>query len=535
MAGKAISIYKGQIAVRCQGQKTCAHHKKKTLDWFCETCHDVICVDCISSLHKGHSIVPLSETTPNNKLKIKTFINETEQKELIEIQQEINSNQESLKKHLSHFKNVAEEVKSNGIKLKKDIDVLIAETLSQLRHLENENIQLLTSYKTELERKLADLKDQLNQCKETLQNGTDIKVFDVTSRLHTDITLPRRPVLGTAKFSPNKHPDESLRFALGKMTLTSSGQSDGHVFAKVHTSAGSSDQQLTRPSDRTPHKMTHSAKLVSHLPDFPVLSKWNTPHRSYIRNICPANDGGVWTYGADQTVTLLTSEGRIKQQIKSPDRIANICVSPCTQKVWACLFGSVVELTSGTLVRRFNTKSVPTCLCVTKDDHVLVVANHEIIKYTQGGMPSPMTASQSKKPLMRSPRMISECPVSQNVAVLDGDWPGDGGENKPLIIVMDKHIQELYRYGQHQHTSRARSQTFDPRDVAYDRFGQLVVADFINDCLHLLSGDGQYLGLLHTEINRPQYVCIDKQGVLWVAFGSVYGADEVKRLQYTSD
>ncbi|XP_021364479.1 E3 ubiquitin-protein ligase TRIM71-like [Mizuhopecten yessoensis] len=536
MAGKATSFYKGQIAVRVQGHKTCVHHKRKTLDWFCETCHDVICTNCISTLHKGHGIVPLSEITPNNKHKIKTFINETEQKELIQIQQEINSTQESLEKHLSHFKLVAEEVKNQGIKLKEDVDVLIAETLSQLKDLENENTQLLTRYKTELGRKLAELKDQLNQCKETLQTGTDIKVFDVTSRLNIDITLPRRPVLGTAKYSPIINPCESLTFALGKMTLTSFGQSDGNVSFEDGTSAGISDLQPSRPLDQMAYEIIHSAKLDSPLPKISVLSELDSQYN--ISYICPASDGGVWTCEINTNpLTHLTSEGRVSQQIWNPVFVTSICISPSNQNLWACSQEnkSVMELQSGALVRKFNTKEKPKCLCVTKDGHVLVGTKHGITKYTPGGMSSLMTTSQSNKPLVCSPRTISTCPVSENVAVIDGDLSIDGGGDEPFVIVIDKHLREVCRYGRHEHGSITGSLPFYPWDVAYDRRGQLVVADNNNDCLHLLSGDGQYLGLLYTEINRPQVVCLDRQGILWVAFGSMFRADKVKRLQYISD
>ncbi|XP_021364453.1 uncharacterized protein LOC110457481 [Mizuhopecten yessoensis] len=541
MAGKATSFYKGQIAVRVQGHKTCVHHKRKTLDWFCETCHDVICTNCISTLHKGHGIVPLSEITPNNKHKIKTFINETEQKELIQIQQEINSAQESLEKHLSHFKLVAEEVKNQGIKLKEDVDVLIAETLSQLKDLENENAQFFTRYTTELERKLAELKDQLNQCKETLQTGTDIKVFDAISRLHTDITLPRRPVLRTAKFSLNKNRNEDLASAFGKMTFTSSSETDDHVSAKVETSAGSSDLQPSRPSDHMPYEIIHSAKLDSPRAKISILSTWYA--RCDIYHICPAGDSGAWTCEANKTLTHLTSEGTVKEQIKSPVRVTNICISPSTQTVWACSEedNSVMELKPGTLptsdklVHKFNTKDKPKCLCITKDYHILVGMKHGIIKYNQGGIPSLMTTSHSKKPLVCSPLTISECPVNENVAVLDGDLSIDGGENKTRIIVINNHLQEVYRCGPHQHGNRTGSLSFHPRDVTYDRYGQMVVADYDNNCLHLLSGDGQYLGHLHTDKNSPLAVFVDKQGVLWVGFGSMYGVNKVKRLQYTSD
>ncbi|XP_021348166.1 uncharacterized protein LOC110447069 [Mizuhopecten yessoensis] len=536
MAEKAISFNKGQIAVRGQDPTKCVHHKVETLDWFCETCDDVICAKCVSTSHKGHDNILLSEVTPDNKRKIKSFINETEQKELIEIQLKISLTQHSLDKHLNHFESVSEEVKKQGEKLKEDIDVLIAETLAQVKHLEEENTKLLTSYKNELEKKLADLKEQLKHCKETLQTGTDIQVFDLSKRLQTNIILPEKPKLGSGDFTPNNRRSTILKEAFGKLSLRPSEQSQSSTVP---------DQSDETSVDDTPLPFGHQQSVKGstdtgqdpekvHLPQIKILSEWESPCQIYA--MCPKSGGGVWTSNCSK-VTLLNSQGEIQQGIQNPVFIEDITLSPTTHNLWVCSStdNSVMELTSGKMTRRFKTKDEPRCLCITRDGYILVGTKHRITDYTPEGKPGIATKTYLfKKPKVRSPRSISQCPINDNVAVVDVDDEEDGGKGEPAVIVLDRQLQQLYRYGESQHYSGSMCLTLHPLDVTYDSLGFLVIADFANNSLHLLSDNGQYLRLLHTDIERPRAVCIDTEGVLWAAFG-LYNTDQkVKRLQYTS-
>ncbi|XP_021348143.1 uncharacterized protein LOC110447053 [Mizuhopecten yessoensis] len=535
MAEKAISFYEGQILVRGKDQTTCVQHKGETLDWFCETCYDVICAKCVSTSHKGHDIILLSEVTPDNKRRIKTFINETEQKELIEIHQEISATQNSLSEDMKHYESVAEEVKKEGEKLKEDIDVLIAETLARLKHLEEENTKLLTGYSTELEKKLADLKEQLTHCKETLQTSTDIQVFDLSKGLQTNITLPEKPKLGSANFTPNNRRNTILKEAFGKVSLRPSEQFQSSTGLDQSNETSVYDNPLPSGHQQSVKGNTDTGQGPEKvlLPQTEIISEWKSPCR--INALCPKSGGGVWTsYG--YKVTHLNSQGEIQQEIQSPVDIKDITLSPTTHNLWACSTAdnSVMELTSGKLTRRFETKNEPRCLCVTRDERILVGTKHRITEYTPRGNPGIGTkTSLFKKPIVRSPQSISQCPINDNVAVVDTDQKGDGGKDKDAVIVLDRQLQQLYRYRESQHYRRSMSLTL-PRAVTYDSHGHLVVAEFANRCLHLLSGDGQYLRVLHTDIERPRTVCVDTEGVLWAVFGRVFSDHNVKRLQYTS-
>ncbi|XP_021344628.1 uncharacterized protein LOC110444584 [Mizuhopecten yessoensis] len=243
----------------------------------------------------------------------------------------------------------------------------------------------------------------------------------------------------------------------------------------------------------------------------------------------------MWTSDCLTTkLKRLTCQGDIQDQIRSRFHIRDNSVSPTTRNLWTCS-ESVEELISGKLTERFKTNDEPRCLCVTSDEHILVGTKHRISEYTPDGKPGITTEiSLFKKAVVCSPWRISQCPLSDNVAVVDRDEEKDGGKDKPAVIVLDRQLQHLYRYGESQHNSMTNCQCFDPWDLTYDSQRFLVVADYKNKHLHLLSGDGQYLRLLHTDIDCPRAVCVDTEGVLWAVFGLVSMTyQKVKRLQYT--
>ncbi|XP_021367313.1 uncharacterized protein LOC110459405 [Mizuhopecten yessoensis] len=537
MAGKQTSSYKAHRVVRPSGQTTCVHHKQVTLDWFCETCRDPICAKCISTTHKGHIFVQLSEVTPQNKQKIKTFINETKRKKFIQIQQEINSTTENLKNHLSHFEIVTLEVMKQGEKLKEELEFLIAQTLSRVKHLEEEGSKLLIRYQKELEEKFENMKNHLNECRESLQIGTDIQVFDIARGLNTYVTLPGGPSPGNANFSPNKNPERTLEQSLGTVTLVSPDQS--RVDADYQTSSDNDQSyvHLTLPISTSNDVMTQISPppQTSPLPQTKVLSKWTAPY-AIGSTSCPSGGSGIWTRDCySRTVTCFTIKGDVENQVKSPIKVIGICTSPVTNNLWTCskTYNSVMELISGTFIRRFSTKDSPMSICVTNDNRILVGTAGKITEYSIGGTPGHTTTiTQAGKPLVCTPQSIALCPVSGNVAVVDLDKLTAYSKSKPHLTVMDKHLHELYHYGRKRHRSRTGLQSFDPWDLAYDSQGCLVVSEFHNRCLHLLNGDGQYLRLLHVDKGFARSVCVDSGDVLWAVFGEL--GTEVKLLQYTN-
>ncbi|XP_021344747.1 uncharacterized protein LOC110444707 [Mizuhopecten yessoensis] len=558
MAGMATQTYKEQK----NSQTSCVHHKGEKLEWFCEKCSELICPKCVSSLHKGHKCDHLSEITPTNKLKIKAFIYDTEENELTQIHKELNSTQDSYQKDIDHLDSVAIEVEETGRKLKEDLDIFISQTHSQLKFLKDENYKLRHSYAAELEKTLGGLKEQLKQCKESLQTGTDIHVFDMVLGLQRTTTLPRKPTFGNAWFTPNRTNDGSLQHAFGKVKLIQPSWSDepnskGPDALQQKTSQtlpdilprNSQEVQYPLPPQAITAPEQASLPETSPPPPYDRLSQISPLPPPYddspqtnilpelksqlnISSVCPTNDGGAWTcYWKSDTVTHLTSQGTVQQSIQIPVVIKDISVSPTTQNIWACSDkdNSIIELTSNTMKCRFTIRDEPKTLCVIGEDHVIAGTKNKITEYTsEGKVVIATTKSLFSKPLVCSPQKISQCPISERIAIVDRDRSGERGQDKPHIVIMDKNLQVLYRYGRSQHKGRPGTKPFNPWDVAYDRMGHLVIADGGNCCLHLLSGSGDYLRLLHTDTALAWAVGVGRQDQgLWAVFG-----DRVKLVKY---
>ncbi|XP_060063050.1 uncharacterized protein LOC132543547 [Ylistrum balloti] len=566
-----MSLCKGQIVVRGQGHNTCVYHRQFVLEWFCKTCCHVICARCISTTHSGHVFIQLSEETPKHHSKIKAFVNDTEKNTLVQLQQEIKSTEHDLQKHLSHFETVAAKVQEQGERLKEEIDVLISQALSQLKHVEEDNTRLILKYRIELETKLETLKQQTEECKKSLQSGTDIMLFDIACGLQNHNTKPAKPCLGDASFYPTLSLNKFLLQAMGKLVVTSPQQSqekasEGLVTLgmpgiklsskEIQTDVGSGDRWAISQfpkverrgkifvfkgnleSEEFPEDLRTAlgppiADISKDCQEAKVLMKWKSP--CDITSICPASGCGMWTSDNSTTVTLMSNQGRIEKQIENPASVRDISTSPTTHTLWACSHtdNSVTELECGALICRFKTSDIPKCICVTKDDHVLVGMKNKIVKYERGGETiDTVTTTQYGKPLVCTPWKISQCPDSENVAVVDGDKVIDGGKDQPHIAVMNKHLQLIYRYGRPQHNDMTARRPFDPFDVAYDSLGQIIIADRVNHSIHLLSGTGKYLRRLHQDIGAAWFVSLDREGVLWAVVS--FGGKQVNRIHYTS-
>lgn len=258
----------------------------------------------------------------------------------------------------------------------------------------------------------------------------------------------------------------------------------------------------------------------------------------YIEAICPTSDG-AWTSNCfSKTLTQINKEGQILQKIKYKVCISDVSVSPITNNGWTCSREdySIMECPpTGTPVVRFSTDVPPYGLCCTQDGCILVGMSKKITKFNTKGKVVTSEVPWFGRPLVCTPHRITECSVTRNIAVVDRDSPSDGGEDKACVVVMDNNFHALCQYmgnvpNSQQQTTKIRSGLFDPYDVIYDTVGNIVIADWNNGCLHLLSGSGpgEYMKLFDRNSDFVRCIGIDKDTVLWAGFVD----DTIKLLQY---
>ncbi|XP_021361228.1 uncharacterized protein LOC110455422 [Mizuhopecten yessoensis] len=524
---------KSQMPLRIKGQTACIHHKERQLEFYCEKCQELVCPKCLSSIHKTHPVSDLSEITPQKALDIKNFIDRTEKKSFVQIRKYITTTDTLLKDNTSTFEKLSQKLKMQTDKLKQELDMLTEQTLSLYHKMEENNTKLIKTYKQDLEMYEKQLKQQIQECKASLQRGSHIQIYDTYCEIQSPTySLPVKPVLGTANFTPSENPQDHLKKALGKVITSGQGQTLTDQDRSVSTS-----DDMGQPSSQQQQSGAKVKKAVTTyklLPQTKIVEEWKAP--CYIDSICPTTDGQVWTIFYI-TLTLLDRKGNEIQEVKHKAWIRDISLSPTTHTLWVCdTENNIMELVSGRLTHRFSTKELPRCICVTASNHVIVGMTRHISKFTTDGkMVCTTMAKGTGKPLVCTPNSISECPVTHNVAVTDFSSESDGGDGKRHVVVMDTDFKELLVYrgdtpSTYKPTPQTEGRPFNPHGVVYDSVGNLIIGDYNNHRVLLISGGGEFLRVIHTDTGYTRAVGVDREDVLW----AVFGGDNVKLLQYSS-
>ncbi|XP_033725708.1 uncharacterized protein LOC117315573 [Pecten maximus] len=546
------------IPVRLKGETTCIQHKGRQLELYCEKCHELVCLKCISSVHKGHIMCELSEITTQKKQDITNLIDRTEQNDLVQIRKYITCTDTLLKDNNSTFAKLSHEVKVQKAKLKQDLDKLTAETLSHYQKMKEDNAKLIQKYKQDLEMYDKQLKQQILECKTALQRGSDIEIYDTECEADSHMNFPVKPTLVTASIIRNKNPHGHLELAIGKV-ITS--YQDHTPTDQDHSVSTSDDLRQTSRQQQWPgDKWKKAASRNILLAETKIAEEWQSSRN--ITSICPTTDDQAWTKYY-KTLTLLDRKGTVIQKVKHKAVITDISLSPTTHRLWVCdSKNNILELVLGQLTHRFTTNEVPRCICVTASNHVIVGMPKHISKFTTHGQVVLTTmAAGTGKSLVCTPHRITECPVTHNVAVIDFSNESDGGDGSKRVVVMDTDFQHLFVYtGDIPSTSelffllglvyncvrkliignrdmyttykQTGGKPFNPWGVTYDSVGNIVVGDRDNNRILLLSGDGRFLRIIHTDTYRTWVLGADMKDVVWAVLGDL--ANNVKLLQYNS-
>ncbi|XP_021361231.1 E3 ubiquitin-protein ligase TRIM71-like [Mizuhopecten yessoensis] len=512
-----------QSAVRKKGQSSCVHHNGKTVEFLCEKCNELACKKCVASCHRGHELTELDDIAEQQKIIMISFIDEVENNKLPNIKENICSVDKQIESTSEYFDTLGAKVQEQGVKMKHEIDVMIAESLSLYQKLKEDNIRLLTDYKQCLEDGHEGLKEQLHECKTQLQDASVIELHDAGHAFRTiALNLPDIPNLHTAVFEAPTHYRCYLEQALGTITTNALSECQRESIPQLPSPKRESTT-ATPVSGAT--ALNRPAVTYTFLPQTSIMGKFQTNRIG--NKICPTGSDEIWISYSD-VLELLNKKGVMRRQFKFTVRITDISISPRTRNIWVCsdADSSIMECTQGAPSLRFHCKNKPICLCVTIGNQILVGMSQRVTKFSQQGKSLLRTQTQSSgRSLVRLPQKIAECRLTQNVAVVERQ--SYDANCKSQVLVMDKEFGELFRYrGDGQQAAGA---VFDPWDVTFDNAGNLLIADCNNHSVLLVSSVGEFIRTVFTDERSTQAICLNKNHVLWAVFGDV-----VKRLQYYS-
>ncbi|XP_069112243.1 uncharacterized protein [Argopecten irradians] len=254
-----------------------------------------------------------------------------------------------------------------------------------------------------------------------------------------------------------------------------------------------------------------------------VISQFNYPNN--ITSIHPTGDGHAWISDSQsKTIVLVDDKGTVERKVTHHDgSIADISIASNTKHIWFCCLNEKtiyeVPTTSDQPTKRFKTADEPFYLCVTKDGNVVVGSECKVTVYDGNGTVLHQTTRDVSGVV--SPASIAQCPVTGNVAIVNGEPTGSDTDNikswRSHVIVFDKTLDVKFRYKGEgiQNHEAAPTHLFGPNSISYDSFGNLAIADYKTYTVELINGSGQFIKTLHRNSREQGAIGIDTGNVLW--------------------
>ncbi|XP_060078917.1 uncharacterized protein LOC132558385 [Ylistrum balloti] len=490
-----------QIPLRAKGNSQCSVHRNKDVILHCSDCDILVCISCSITIHNGHKLVEMSDVIPLKRDVLRDFINDTENNKLIEIRDEIQSIEDKLVENDTRFVKLRQDMIQQSNICKNKIDVLTDEFDCLCQKMEKENRELMLKYKRELKQRYKLLVKQMKECKELLQSGTSVDLFDATTELiSAGLPPPVEPELNQIDFRPCEAPTKHVRKALGTLHKQRSGTSAD----VVRNEADTQDKFLEQPA---------------------VLTEFKSPIDC--TSLCPTPFGTWLNEAESKTLLLVDFQGQIIEKMKHSCEITDISISPKTKNVWFCCAGNktIHEVTPSTNTpdKMFETENCPTCLCVTKDEQVVVWTKdpdflHEnlFIYSTTGKVEFSTCPPDQEIWSVRMPFTIRQCLITGNLALL---CRGNTTDEEPCgkITVYSQDLIFLFAYG----GESSEGPCFVPWSVVYDSKGNLVIGDEQGNKIHFVSGTGTYLRTIRFDVQTDNLsLGIQSDDILWLCFYS---------------
>jgi hypothetical protein len=181
------------------------------------------------------------------------------------------------------------------------------------------------------------------------------------------------------------------------------------------------------------------------------------------------------------------------------------------------------------LVRDEETRTVitlqgwePFCTCCSEASDLLVTMvssdgeQSKVVRYTDFIEKQTIQFDEEGRPLYLHARYISE---NRNLDICVEDCDASA------VVVVNMSGKLRFRYTGHPSTIR---HSFNPAGLTTDSQGNILVADYNNDLVHILDQDGQFLSCIR-DLPGPLGLCVDIKDNLYVA---ECDTAKVKKIQY---
>lgn len=488
----------------------CKVHVTEEMNIYCSKCNVVLCKICKEAKHRTHTVEDAKEVSKTTKDFLNPLVGSIKEylPEFQEYAKKIKLSQRELDSDLD---NTIKEIKSRSKFLQAEIEKISKTLIAEVKERHKAEYEIIDTEINKVLKSYQSMSTLTASAERILKIGSDIKVIESSKRIQKRFLQveDELPTVSCKKV-------ETVGFVPGGLMA----QNLKSMFGQC------SRGEIELPDLPIPWGLRAAKEIeMRSLSSFQIKEIPDT-----VQAIAPVSGNEAWIccgWGTKE-VHLYTAKGEKKKTIDMGMQVDHICAIPSGE----VLVSSYEDKYIKKIDKNFNVCDFaiphlyPGGMAMNKRKELYVCAvdsyttrrgshSHRVIlMLSEYGMNLDEIDEFDDNHLFGAPYRVAES-VTKDLCVTDRE------EGRLRVTVVDKDRALKHAYcGPDQVKMK---QPFNPLGLCCDRYGNLLVADWGNHCVHLLNSEGQFQGFLLSRkdgLYKPNAMALDKEEQLWVGDGN---------------
>lgn len=489
----------------------CTKHTTRQCELHCKQCDIPICVQCASSkCHRGHKFVDMLKNLKSKQKALQKDLDELERSLYHNYQTFASTIQIKITDIQETAKIMATDIDAQGKVWHREIDVIMKHLKSEVKKIESKQMVVLNKQQEETNQIMDEIEQTILDLKKALDSNDINFVYAYRSRNNEFREMPPDHSLSLPRFIPENIDTKQLQEQFGSLSMMPDLTYENEFAIKTKVS----DDDSIYENDSTV-KTTDAENSLLDEPKMIVARNIGT---GTLNTAVCLNDELIWTTGQSSIIKLYNLQGELLSSIHtmSGNWPWDITITKSGDLFYTDPQNRTVNKTKNDQIWTLPIVKgwVPRSICSTLTDDVLVLSvrhddkQTQVVRYTGSSKTQTIQFNENGQPLY-SPgcykKIICE---NRNMDICVSDY-GAGA-----VVVVNQTGILRFTYRGYQCTTKA---SFFPSGIATDGKGRILTADSIEQRIHILDQDGQFLRYVeHKDLHFPRVLCISKGGTLFV-------------------
>ncbi|XP_062593873.1 uncharacterized protein LOC134255369 [Saccostrea cucullata] len=458
----------------------CTTHETERCKFQCKECNTSVCSLCIiTDTHKGHTISTLFDIFNSKRELIGKDIEELENI-ISPTYEEIATDIETQIANLDgEYDRLSTEVTEHGEEWHKEIDNIVNKMKTEIEEIKNKHMTILKKHLDEIKEVQSVIEKTLLKQNEINESNEVSMTVEYSSKIKDFRKLPPKVIVSLPLFSPKSKDTEQLYALFGSLT-------------PISTKTEENGYKLKKPPRR---ELLKEPELITSI---------ETGYKE-LRSVTCLSEEEIWTCGQVSDMKCFSMQGSLIKTIKTKtgEHAVDIAVTNDGDLVYSDWERRIVNKVKNGQIEEMITLQdwKPNNLCVTSSGELLVTMfsddqkHSKVVRYSGSIEKQTIQFDEEDKPL----------------------YSGNGYIKYISAVVVCNQAGE-FRFRYTGHPSSTKNGPFKPRGITTDSQSQILTADRINHCIHILDQDGQFLRYIdNCDLKEPFGLCVDKKDNLLVA------------------